>query len=368
MMAPNILRPCRHVVSLCGAAKRYKGASVSSDDIKTIDLAENDDVPCSEPAELDAAEQAALEEQARIEKEEREAQEREARRAADAAAREERAKKAVETLAGSAGFVGRAGVYYDVAQAHTPHAAAEQKPEQASEGEEEAPRTETLVEHFEAAGYDDPAAFARKVARVTEAVVKHPLHRELMYKTLAFCLESRDLNVIEEKIATFPGFKKAATSQYHLIEVLENAGGLERFELDEEGDLVTPDRKKGLTEDEIDDLVWSYAFMTTPAGAAVVEQHTPRARIIELLGLVPDRKEPYIDLLDFCSQEPRTYNEICGLLTGRPSLVRLIDGEPQVMQPSVFVDKLEAAGGMEWRDGWVLTEEGRAYLEELREM
>ena len=214
--------------------------------------------------------------------------------------------------------------------------------------------------------YVDQVAFGRQVARITEAVVKHPLHREMLYKILVFCQESRDLNEIEEKITTFAEFKKAATSQYHLIEVLENAGGLERFELDEEGDLVTLDRKEGLTEDEIDDLVWSYAFMTTPAGVAVVEQHTPRARIIELLNLVPERKDTYVELLDFCSEEPRTYNEICGLLKGRDALVRFVDGEPQTMQPSVFVDKLEAAGGMEWRDGWVLTEEGRAYLEELR--
>ena len=128
-----------------------------------------------------------------------------------------------------------------------------------------------------------------------------------------------------------------------------------------------PERKEGLTEDEVDDLVAGYAFMTTAVGLAVVEQHTPRARIIELLNLVPERADTYIELLDFCSEEPRTYSEISQLLKGRPALVRIVDGEPQTMQPSVFVDKLEAAGGMVWRDGWVLTDEGRAYLAELRE-
>ena len=53
---------------------------------------------------------------------------------------------------------------------------------------------------------------------------------------------------------------------------------------------------------------------------------------------------------------------------GRDVLVRLVNGEPQAMQPSVFVDKLEAAGAVEWRDGWVLTDEGRSYLQELREL
>ena len=108
--------------------------------------------------------------------------------------------------------------------------------------------------------------------------------------------------------------------------------------------------------------------MTTPAGLAVVEQHAPRARIIELLDLVPERKDAYIELLEFCSEEPRTYNEIRQLFVGRDVLVRLVNGEPQTMQPSVFVDKLEAAGAVEWRDGWVLTGEGRSYLQELREL
>ena len=321
----------------------------------------------AEPVEtadaIDSEEQA--EAQARAEKEAREAEERAARRAAEAAQREERAQKAVETLASSAGFVGRAGVYYDAS--HGTVEIPQGRVEVAATAEESPEQTpEDAVEHFSEQDYIDEIAFSRQVARLTESVVRHPLHRELMYKVLVYCQDSRDLTDLENKIATFPEFERASTDQYHIIETLERAGGLERFELDEEGDLVTPERKEGLTEDEIDDLVWSYAFMTTPAGVAVVEQHTPRARIIELLDLVPDRKDTYVELLDFCSEEPRSYNEICSLLKGRDSLVRFVDGEPQTMQPSVFVDKLESAGGMEWRNGWVLTEEGRAYLEELR--
>ena len=150
--------------------------------------------------------------------------------------------------------------------------------------------------------YVDEDTFRRQVARLTESVARQPLHREIYYKTLVFCEEARPLRDIEGEIATFAEFKGAANSQYHFIEVLERAGGLERFELDEEGEVVTPERKEGLTEDEVDDLVWDYAFMTTPAGLAVVEQHSPRARIIELLDPRLERKDAYIELLEFCSE------------------------------------------------------------------
>lgn len=348
----------------------------------------------------DAAEAA----RAAAEKARRDAEDLAARRAADAAAREEDAHRAVEAIGASAGFVTRAGAYYDVKAAKLAAKSAaeaqaalealrasEAVADEAAEMADGAPATtkttanacgdspSTQVDPLSASAADagdepddgdyvDDVTFSRQVARLTEAVARQSLHREILYKVLTFCQESRTLQEIEQEIATYAAFKHAANSQYHFISVLEQAGGLERFELDDEGEVVTADRKEGLTEDEVDDLVASYAFMTTPVGMAVVEQHTPRARIIELMDLVPERKDAYIELLEFCADEPRTYNEVSQLFKGRDVLVRMVDGEPQVMQPSVFIDKLEAAAGIEWRDGWVLTEEGRSFLEELHEL
>lgn len=319
-----------------------------------------------------------------------EAAERELHRAQETAQRKERAAQvaaeraatAVEAIGSGAGFMTSYGAYYDVKAAkNAADSAAEARAKaealaaardgRATGGDGPgAPDEGVSVSAADCAdgSYVDEDTFRCQVARLTESVARQPLHREIYYKTLVFCEEARPLRDIEGEIATFAEFKGAANSQYHFIEVLEQAGGLERFELDEEGEVVTPERKEGLTEDEVDDLVWDYAFMTTPAGLAVVEQHAPRARIIELLDLVPERKDAYIELLEFCSEEPRAYNEIRQLFVGRDVLVRLVNGEPQTMQPSVFVDKLEAAGAVEWRDGWVLTGEGRSYLQELREL
>ena len=345
------------------------------------------DAPTSQEASETPEEAAAREAAEAAVKQAREAEEAAERAAADEAAREERAQAAVERLSQGAGWAAQAGVYYDAshgavkATSVAPRPGAPQSEAEvpsAEESEEElvadltdAARAEEDLDDIQAseaeAGYIDPVVFGRMVAKVTEAVTRNPLQRELFYKALVFCQESKPLRDIERMVMALPGFEHTSTNAYHYIAVLENAGGLERFELDDEGDVVDAERKRGLTEDEVDDLVAEYAFMTTPAGQAVVEQHTPRARLIELLNLVPERRDTYIELLEFLSEEPRTYNEVSQLLVGRDVLWHLDSkGNPEQMQPSVFLDKLHDAAAIEWNQGWQLSEEGHAYLDELK--
>ena len=330
-------------------------------------------------------EEAAAREAAELaEKKEREAREAAERAAADEAAREERARTAVEKLSKGAGWAAQAGVYYDASHGAVKATSVSSAKQAGHPADDEDSAIDELVADLtdvaregdslddiqtsEAdAGYIDPVVFGRMVAKVTEAVTRNPLQRELFYKVLSFCQESKPLREIEQMVMALPGFERTSANAYHFIAVMENAGGLERFELDDEGDVVDDARKAGLTEDEIDDLVAEYAFMTTPAGQAVVEQHAPRARIIELLGLVPERRDTYIELMEFLAEEPRTYNEVTQLLDGRDVLWHLDSkGNPERMQPSVFLDKLHDAAAIEWRQGWQLSEEGRTYLDELK--
>ena len=335
------------------------------------------------PEEVAAREAAEL-----AEKKEREAREAAERAAADEAAREERAQAAVEKLSKGAGWAAQAGVYYVASHGVVKATSVSAAKQAARPADEDAPTDEQTEDELVAdltdvaresdslddiqvseadAGYIDPVVFGRMVAKVTEAVTRNPLQRELFYKVLSFCQESKPLREIEQMVMALPGFERTSANAYHFIAVMENAGGLERFELDDEGDVVDDARKAGLTEDEIDDLVAEYAFMTTPAGQAVVEQHTPRVRIIELLGLVPERRDTYIELMEFLAEEPRTYNEVTQLLDGRDVLWHLDSkGNPELMQPSVFLDKLHDAAAIEWQQGWQLSEEGRAYLDELK--
>ncbi len=342
----------------------------------------------ADAAEETLEEVAAREATELAEKRGREAREAAERAAADEAAREERAQAAVEKLSKGAGWAAQAGVYYDASHGAVKATSVSAAKQAARSADEDAPTDEQTEDELvddltdvaresdslddiqvsEAdAGYIDPVVFGRMVAKVTEAVTRNPLQRELFYKVLSFCQESKPLREIEQMVMALPGFERTSANAYHFIAVMENAGGLERFELDDEGDVVDDARKAGLTEDEIDDLVAEYAFMTTPAGQAVVEQHTPRARIIELLGLVPERRDTYIELMEFLAEEPRTYNEVTQLLDGRDVLWHLDSkGNPKLMQPSVFLDKLHDAAAIEWHQGWQLSEEGHAYLDELK--
>ena len=356
----------------------------SPDSTTALDAsAEAADAAEETPEEVAAREAAEL-----AEKREREAREAAERAAADEAAREERAQAAVEKLSKGAGWAAQAGVYYDASHGAVKATSVSVAKQAARPADEDAPTDEQTEDELvddltdvaresdslddiqvsEAdAGYIDPVVFGRMVAKVTEAVTRNPLQRELFYKVLSFCQESKPLREIEQMVMALPGFERTSANAYHFIAVMENAGGLERFELDDEGDVVDDARKAGLTEDEIDDLVAEYAFMTTPAGQAVVEQHTPRARIIELLGLVPERRDTYIELMEFLAEEPRTYNEVTQLLDGGDVLWHLDSkGNPELMQPSVFLDKLHDAAAIEWHQGWQLSEEGHAYLDELK--
>ena len=351
-------------------------------------LAVDESVETTDTVEETPEEAAAREAAELAEKREREAREAAERAAADEAAREERAQAAVEKLSKGAGWAAQAGVYYDATHGAVKATSVSAAKQAARPADEDAPTDEQTEDELVAeltdvaregdslddiqaseadAGYIDPVVFGRMVAKVTEAVTRNPLQRELFYKVLSFCQESKPLREIEQMVMALPGFERTSANAYHFIAVMENAGGLERFELDDEGDVVDDARKAGLTEDEIDDLVAEYAFMTTPAGQAVVEQHTPRARIIELLGLVPERRDTYIEIMEFLAEEPRTYNEVTQLLDGRDVLWHLDSkGNPELMQPSVFLDKLHSAAAIEWHQGWQLSEEGRACLDELK--
>ncbi|WP_232050817.1 hypothetical protein [Arabiibacter massiliensis] len=208
--------------------------------------------------------------------------------------------------------------------------------------------------------------FDEKLFLLEEAVTKHPLNREVLYKTLAYCAEERTLQDLEAKIASWPEFKTATQNQARMADTLVRAHGLERIERDADGEPITPEQKEGLDEDAIDDLVQSVSFRATDVGARFVEQHRPRARLVELLQLAPERAGTYIELLEFTAEKPRSYGEISELLRGRPVLETVIDGTRHTMQPSVFVDKLERAGALVWKEGWSLTEEGEAFLQDLR--
>lgn len=211
---------------------------------------------------------------------------------------------------------------------------------------------------------EDERLFQERCILLDKALMRQSLHRELLYKGLAFCHERRDLTELEEAIESFPEFSQATQSAYHFIDVLVKAGGLSRLMLDVRGVPVVPQRIEGMSEDARDDLVAGEAFEMTEVGRALVRLHAPRARLAELMDAEPKREGTYRTLLSFCSVEPRSYASIASLMQGDPILYLKTSTQLVLIQPSVFVDKLQRAAGLAWRDGWVTTEEGKEFLAE----
>ena len=204
-----------------------------------------------------------------------------------------------------------------------------------------------------------------RAARVAAAVMKQPLHREILRKTLGFCRQRRALTDVEQEIATYPEFTYAGQNQYRLISFLVEAGGLDELELDGGGGIVTDEMKAGLSEDEVDDLVASFAFVTTEAGAVVFDELSPYKRIVDLLETQPEHLDTFADVLGLCTTS-RTYQEIEAFLQDSGLGWSGTESDEAAVHPSYFVSTLERVGGLVWKDGWLLSEEGRALLESIR--
>ena len=147
---------------------------------------------------------------------------------------------------------------------------------------------------------------------------------------------------------------------------LIKGGGTELLELDENGEIILPEQKEGLTEDEIDDLVVELAFETNEYGKELVERMSPKNRLLELLDITPQYFDTFIEVLGFLT-EKQSMADVDTLLRGRDVLMAGREPGERPVQPSVFVDKLEKAGGIYWEKGWLITEAGRELLETLEE-
>lgn len=207
--------------------------------------------------------------------------------------------------------------------------------------------------------------FGEARQRLLEKLKCRPLRKEILRRTLVLCQTQRDFTEAEEQIQAFPEFPYCNQSPYRFIKILEDGGGLVRLNLDAEGEFITKERVEGLTEDEIDDLIESYALETTDVGKSVADELAPQRRLKKSFAMFPDRSEIYKELLSFTKIKPRSYTDIEALFKGRNfSSFRTIGAEKHVaIKPSVFVDNMEKAGGIVWnKDGWTITREGEEFL------
>jgi hypothetical protein len=208
--------------------------------------------------------------------------------------------------------------------------------------------------------------FEQNVDRTIHLLLSNTLNRPTLYRILdATAPGPLRLFDLEELIQALPEFKKATQPPYFLIEWLVGTNALSFTEVDAEGLPVTDERREGKTEDEIDDLIEDMIIEATEVGKEVLRVFDPRQRLAALLQDHPDRLDTYLEVLEFLT-EKHSYTEVDQLLRNQPVLMSGRAPDDRPMQPSVFVDKLAAAGGIIYNEGWIITPEGRAMLENSR--
>lgn len=201
-----------------------------------------------------------------------------------------------------------------------------------------------------------------RLDRLRKVVKRQPLHREILFRLLERAEMRVTLKELEDYAASLPSFREATQPQYYLIQYLVEGGGLTEIELTTEGEVVTAEDKEGLTEDEIDDLVATLAYETTFTGRQLVREMQPSARMTALTREYPGWDEALLATLDFL-REKHSLLEVDAFL-------RTISRPPQAdtrLQPSAFIDRLEKAGTIAWQGGWMVTDEGRRFVEAIIE-
>lgn len=211
----------------------------------------------------------------------------------------------------------------------------------------------------------DEPTFTDRVNAVVMCIGSQNALREALYKTLAFCCESRDFTEVEDFIAATDEFVYSHIMQtpFTMIQMLTDAGGLVQTPLDAQGNPVTPEQLANLTDNEADDLVETYRIETTDAGAEAVRLLAPERRIEAQLSLRPHRRDTYFAVLDFCTQ-PRKFPEIEKFFKATPGLSQDIVADHHKLSPDFYVDKLDKAGALVWRGAWVATDAGKRMLAE----
>ena len=204
---------------------------------------------------------------------------------------------------------------------------------------------------------DEPTeepTFEERVTRVRKTLHSRGSFTEIMRKTLVFCETRRSIEDVEQEMATYPEFRYVDQSQRNIVAHL--------FELDQDGNEVTPEMTEGLSEDEADELVCSYALQTTDAGKAAANELEPKKRLNALLDSIAARGGAYLDLLEFC-REPRTYQAVADAMKAKGLGLKSTNALSSLpVYPSALLAKLESTGGLVWDEGWKLTSAGAAAL------
>lgn len=210
-----------------------------------------------------------------------------------------------------------------------------------------------------------------RVEATLECLGRKNNQKEIIYDLLVFCTTERGEAETEAFLEAHKQFVDGYHSAQKYLYFMERTGAIEEREYDSDGVLITDEmrdelREAGAPEEEIEDLAVKWRFLTTDAGREAIEQFNPADRTREMLASQKESRHPtFKRLLTFCSEQPRSLEEITTFLANDPGL----ETDPRTgvmrMQPSAYIGKLDQAGALTWEGGWKTTPGGMEVLETL---
>lgn len=188
---------------------------------------------------------------------------------------------------------------------------------------------------------------------------REPQKRELYYAALRavadaaepFALRRPDLT---GAMAACPQASSMHQSLGTLVDALVTQGLLEAREPE-------PVYDEAADEEIVDVSLTAYAL--TEASHAATHDFAPVSRLATLLSEEPEHRDRFCDLLAFCSEAPRSRQDVDGLLNDYCAAIPTkFSVAAQGLYPSYFTDRLEKCGALVWEGGWRTTEAGRSVL------
>lgn len=210
-----------------------------------------------------------------------------------------------------------------------------------------------------------------RVDAVLECLGRKNNQKEILYDLLVFCSTERGEQETEAFLEGHKQFADGYHSAHKYLFFMQRTGGIEEREYDSDGALITDAmrdelRAMGESEEDIEDLAVEWRFMITEVGREALERFNPTDRTRDMLAQQKESRHPtFKRLLEFCSEQPRSLDEITTFLAADPGLEKDPRTGVMHMQPSAYIGKLDQAGALTWEGGWKTTPGGMEVLETL---
>ena len=206
---------------------------------------------------------------------------------------------------------------------------------------------------------DSIVADARKTAALVRA---NAANHAVLLRILDLVQDAVDVCDLEVAIQDLPEYRTATQPPYCLVEWLQQTGAVELVDIGQDGEPVSAEKREGLSEDELDELVCGQIARITPAGRMAFAHFDSCQQAQDLFESRPFRRSAYLETLAFIC-EKRSLIEIDRYLREN-GLLYLENGD--AIQTSSVIGKLSDIGAAVFDGGWVITAGGLKILESER--